>query len=237
MWSDHSLVSLTRVVCHRPLYDAYNHRIDYGEGEWPSVWPSEIQQDEFHGWHFVNGDPHATAALPDAYTSPGRPQLELAAITSPSQWSHHSGVGHVSHHQVDAFLPNYSMISSDEESSLVIAPTYHGQPPVDAGQAGWTKHWDAANAREFYYNNVRIVLMVVPVYPIVVAAYSAIPCSLLVSRVGIGQLSMSRHGTQASVPWTPEQMAGRNIGTTRIKRSSITTACLGRHHGCGQPTS
>jgi hypothetical protein len=140
---------------HRPLYDAYNHRIDYGEGEWPSVWPSEIQQDEFHGWHFVNGDPHAAAALPDAHsTSPGHTHLELAAITSASQWSNQSGSADASQHHVGAFLPNYSMISSDEESSLVIAPTYHGQPPVDAGQAGWTKHWDATNAREFYYNNV-----------------------------------------------------------------------------------
>ena len=34
----------------RALYDFYGKRVDYGDGEWPSVWPSEIEQDELIGW-------------------------------------------------------------------------------------------------------------------------------------------------------------------------------------------
>jgi len=35
----------------RPLLDFYGHRVDYGDGDWPAVWPSEIEQDEERGWH------------------------------------------------------------------------------------------------------------------------------------------------------------------------------------------
>ena len=34
----------------RQLYDYYEKRVDYGDGEFPSRWPSEIEQDEFSGW-------------------------------------------------------------------------------------------------------------------------------------------------------------------------------------------
>lgn len=34
----------------RALYDYYGKRIDYGDGNYPSKWPSEIQQDEVQGW-------------------------------------------------------------------------------------------------------------------------------------------------------------------------------------------
>ena len=34
----------------RTICDFYNRRIDYGEGEFPSKWPSEIEQDEMAGW-------------------------------------------------------------------------------------------------------------------------------------------------------------------------------------------
>ena len=34
----------------RNLYDYYEKRVDYGDGEFPSKWPSEIEQDEFAGW-------------------------------------------------------------------------------------------------------------------------------------------------------------------------------------------
>ncbi|KAF0719726.1 Aste57867_848 [Aphanomyces stellatus] len=39
-----------RVHRFRALYDFYGKRIDYGDGEFPSVWPSEIEQDELDGW-------------------------------------------------------------------------------------------------------------------------------------------------------------------------------------------
>eukprot|EP00937_MAST-01D_sp_MAST-1D-sp2_P007214 g7214.t1 len=35
---------------YRVLFDFYNRRVDYGEGDFPSLWPSEIEQDEMSGW-------------------------------------------------------------------------------------------------------------------------------------------------------------------------------------------
>ncbi|RHY94720.1 hypothetical protein DYB26_006130 [Aphanomyces astaci] len=40
-----------RKHCFRTLFDYYGKRIDYGDGEFPSVWPSEIAQDELDGWY------------------------------------------------------------------------------------------------------------------------------------------------------------------------------------------
>ncbi|DBA02156.1 TPA: hypothetical protein N0F65_004791, partial [Lagenidium giganteum] len=37
----------------RKLYDYYDVRFDYGDGEFPSVWPSEIDQDRVRGYDFV----------------------------------------------------------------------------------------------------------------------------------------------------------------------------------------
>lgn len=34
----------------RALYDYYNRRIDYGDGNYPSKWPSEVMQDDVQGW-------------------------------------------------------------------------------------------------------------------------------------------------------------------------------------------
>ncbi|KAA0148217.1 hypothetical protein FNF28_07475 [Cafeteria roenbergensis] len=45
----------------RALNDYYGSRIDYGEGEWPALWPSEVRQDEFAGWM-----PRSEAAVGDA---------------------------------------------------------------------------------------------------------------------------------------------------------------------------
>lgn len=126
----------------RPLFDTYGHRIDFGEGEWPSVWPSEIEQDEFQGWHFLNGDPHAGSALAaSSYASGGVEDWSNASYT-------------LAGGDDQAALAHYSAISSDAESSIVGMPTYHGQPSLDSGEAGWTKHWDEQYQREFYYHQV-----------------------------------------------------------------------------------
>mgnify|MGYP002827961615 CR=1 FL=1 len=34
----------------RSLYDYYEKRVDYGDNEFPSRWPSEVEQDEMVGW-------------------------------------------------------------------------------------------------------------------------------------------------------------------------------------------
>ncbi|EEY68905.1 uncharacterized protein PITG_21959 [Phytophthora infestans T30-4] len=38
----------------RKLFDYYGRRRDFGDGEFPSIWPSEILQDASRGYDFVN---------------------------------------------------------------------------------------------------------------------------------------------------------------------------------------
>ena len=47
----------------RCLYDYYKKRVDYGDGEFPSKWPSEINQDEMYGWHKLGEDPRGIEEL------------------------------------------------------------------------------------------------------------------------------------------------------------------------------
>jgi hypothetical protein len=65
-----------RLHVFRSLYDYYGRRIDYGEGEWPALWPTEIRQDEFAGWMPISKRPLAAqTAIGDpvasAYGDPG----------------------------------------------------------------------------------------------------------------------------------------------------------------------
>ncbi|ETW10203.1 hypothetical protein, variant [Aphanomyces invadans] len=41
----------------RQLYNYYHKRIEYGDGEFPSVWPSEIDQDRKRPWDFIHHVP------------------------------------------------------------------------------------------------------------------------------------------------------------------------------------
>ncbi|KAF0696289.1 Aste57867_12987 [Aphanomyces stellatus] len=43
----------------RKLFNFYMNRIDYGDGDFPSVWPSEIEQDRKRPWDFINFVPLA----------------------------------------------------------------------------------------------------------------------------------------------------------------------------------
>ena len=42
----------------RSLYDYYEKRVDYGDNEFPSRWPSEVEQDEMVGWQLRIGEEH-----------------------------------------------------------------------------------------------------------------------------------------------------------------------------------
>ncbi|EQC33358.1 hypothetical protein SDRG_09334, partial [Saprolegnia diclina VS20] len=41
----------------RKLYNYYHQRIDYGDGDFPSWWPSECEQDAWRPWDFIMGVP------------------------------------------------------------------------------------------------------------------------------------------------------------------------------------
>jgi hypothetical protein len=50
----------------RALFDFYGKRIDYGDGEWPALWPSEVRHDELLGYVPVVVETSETVAEPAA---------------------------------------------------------------------------------------------------------------------------------------------------------------------------
>ncbi|OQR80756.1 hypothetical protein ACHHYP_17234 [Achlya hypogyna] len=41
----------------RKLYNYYRRRVDYGDGDFPSWWPTEFEQDAMRPWNFIEGVP------------------------------------------------------------------------------------------------------------------------------------------------------------------------------------
>tara|TARA_B110000305_G_C19410208_1_gene625001 strand:- start:423 stop:1832 length:1410 start_codon:yes stop_codon:yes gene_type:complete len=72
----------------RQLYDYYERRVDYGDGEFPSRWPSEIEQDEFSGWRlrvYPARKPYKTIGNWEIYTD-----------EEGSRWFYHNRMKHLS---------------------------------------------------------------------------------------------------------------------------------------------
>ena len=54
----------------RCLYDYYRRRIDYGDGEFPSIWPTELEQDDLYGWHKRGENPRDNKGGKGAHDPP-----------------------------------------------------------------------------------------------------------------------------------------------------------------------
>lgn len=146
---------------YRPLYDAYDHRIDYGDGEWPSVWPSEIHQDEHVGWTLASEPPTDIKTTWDAtggVVSPP-PKRKAGIIQVAPKDIVERGENQWVKYMDDSGWPAYYNESTGENTydrpAMYETPRYAGQELVETGDGGWTKHWDDANSAEFYYNSVR----------------------------------------------------------------------------------
>ena len=129
----------------RPLYDMYGKRIDYGDGEWPSVWPSEIEQDDIIGWQRLqrqqqaeNGEP-VTAGLPDYMT-----QVEDASQENSNQLDQNN----VEPDPARLATPGAEPIPEPELTTL--REEFQEAPHT---VSSWTKYWDEENELEFYYND------------------------------------------------------------------------------------
>ncbi|CAE7877933.1 unnamed protein product, partial [Symbiodinium sp. KB8] len=117
----------------RPIYDAYGKRIDYGEGEWPAVWPSEIEQDEFLGWGLLSKAVKAEEAR------------MAEGVDTSIQWSHaEAGTGVIDH---SGLYAEDSQYSHSHRSAFASPHSSSGRgrldlsglesPPANAGE--WSK--------------------------------------------------------------------------------------------------
>ena len=153
----------------RCLYDYYRRRIDYGDGEFPSIWPTELEQDDLYGWHKRGEDPRAksradTAAsggggggsghLMDAPPSApfvngvggGALSLPLESIQRWTKyWDEPSGA---------YFYFNAETSESTYEPPLSYRSESGDPPPSNpvGVNGGWGKFPDQENNTEFFYN-------------------------------------------------------------------------------------
>ncbi len=126
----------------RCLYDYYQKRVDYGDGEFPSKWPSEITQDEMYGWHKHGEDPRSQQRA-DVSGSLSLP-LESTTNKWAKYWDETSGA---------FFYFNSETSESTYERPLTYrsaAPTPRDIDPEE--QKSWGRHKDEENNVYFYYN-------------------------------------------------------------------------------------
>lgn len=136
----------------RALYDAYEKRIDYGDGEWPSIWPTEIEQDDRLGWHRLKraeqleqGEP-VTAGIPgldpnaDVVEAATRQKLEKLKPKSKS------GKRKPAHKTDEEESEDGDMGSEDGDDESLQSST-----ALSPRQSSlWQKLWDHENEREIY---------------------------------------------------------------------------------------
>jgi hypothetical protein len=115
----------------RALFDYYGKRIDYGETEYPSMWPSELQQDEHHGW----------CERPLS----AKQQLEV----DNGEWSkiEDEETGGEYYH-------NYVTNTTSWERPKNFSTPRNLSHGRDVAGCDWIRHYDTKARREYYYNKI-----------------------------------------------------------------------------------
>ncbi|GBG27509.1 F-box/LRR-repeat protein 20 [Hondaea fermentalgiana] len=122
---------------YRALYDAYGKRIDYGDGEWPSIWPSEIEQDDRLGWHRKLRAEQMEQGLP---VTAGIPDLDPEAdIVREAEKRRRKESKDEDSRQADS--EPESLSDSESEAPMKSEGT---------AVARWQKLWDYENEREIF---------------------------------------------------------------------------------------
>ncbi|DAZ93353.1 TPA: hypothetical protein N0F65_011879 [Lagenidium giganteum] len=154
----------------RALYDYYDRRVDYGESEFPSRWPSEVQQDEMDGW-FLRTYPHRMPA-----ETSGSWQRYVDDVSG-KEWFYHKetkentyipppefgGTQQWTKYMDESSGYYYYYNAVTKESTFTRPSTYHtprNAPPPQAAMRqaqanvnGWEKYYDAVSGAYYYYNS------------------------------------------------------------------------------------
>lgn len=119
----------------RCLYDFYEKRVDYGDGEFPSKWPTEIEQDEKDGWGLRMYPRRQPAEVRESW------ERYVDADTG-REWFYNKDTEASSYSPPSAFQP--VMASDGSESAL-------SEQQLASGE--WSKHYDDAQSAAYYYNS------------------------------------------------------------------------------------
>ena len=127
----------------RALCDFYGNRIDYGDGEFPSKWPSEVQQDEEQGW--------IARDMSDAEMEEMQAKLAKGERINPN-WKRY----HDDDSAADFFYNEKTGVSQyerpDSFRTAGMPTAREGQEALEVGDGDWAKYFDDASGLEFFYN-------------------------------------------------------------------------------------
>uniref|UniRef100_K3WH14 WW domain-containing protein n=1 Tax=Globisporangium ultimum (strain ATCC 200006 / CBS 805.95 / DAOM BR144) TaxID=431595 RepID=K3WH14_GLOUD len=125
----------------RALYDYYDKRVDYGDGEFPSKWPSEIEQDEMDGWGLR--------------VYPCRQPVE---VNGPWEQYVDANTGKVWFYNKETEASSYVcpvgvFFQNDTNARASLALSSADDPPLESGLNDWSKYYDETQGMEYYYNS------------------------------------------------------------------------------------
>jgi hypothetical protein len=137
----------------RTLYDYYGRRVDYGDGEWPALWPSEVRQDEEQGWTH-NVTPHRSPVnvigdwekYVDDLSESSSFKRPAAGTGNGLVWYRNTVTGESSYDDVPPCFRdlqlNESLFSGNNGGSIATTKE----------SVGWEKHYDEQYSIEYYYD-------------------------------------------------------------------------------------
>ncbi|KAG2844727.1 hypothetical protein PC111_g1859 [Phytophthora cactorum] len=161
----------------RALYDYYNRRVDYGDWEFPSRWPSEIEQDEMDGWGFRTHPrrrPDEVQGAWERYVDPdtrrewfyNRETDENSYVAPEGFIVQANGETSATTEWIKYFDEtqgvHYYYNIRTQESTFDRPETYATpriSPPTaatSANQDGWEKHVDPQSGYPYYYNRLTL---------------------------------------------------------------------------------
>lgn len=144
---------------HTQHVPRYHKRVDYGDGEWPSKWPSELEQDEFSGWHPADPakraaliaagqlHPEVTEAVATAGAGAGAGAGGAVGVTADG-WSKYPDAASGTQY----YYNQQSGKSTYRRPSNFVTPRPEDGTLVETGQRQWQKYWDEEGQAHFYYN-------------------------------------------------------------------------------------
>jgi hypothetical protein len=156
----------------RQMYDYYEKRVDYGDGEFPSKWPSEIEQDEVAGWRlrvYPQRKPYRIIGDWEIYND-GEDDEE-------GRYFYHNRMKHLSVYEKpeelkvlftddwegeQEVIEDAKKVKSDkhvgEDGEVLHAPKEcfskpeEDEEPAEELWEGWGKYWDEDGAAFYYFN-------------------------------------------------------------------------------------
>ncbi|KAL4144557.1 hypothetical protein PRNP1_013686 [Phytophthora ramorum] len=156
----------------RALYDYYNRRVDYGDWQFPSRWPSEIEQDEMDGWGFrthPRRSPDEVQGSWERYVDPDTKrewfynrETEENTYVAPegfaveaAEWIKYYDETQSAHYYYNTRTQESTFVRPVTYATPRLSP-FAAAAPLTTAPDGWEKHVDPQSGYPYYYNRLSL---------------------------------------------------------------------------------